>query len=117
MKKYFIHEEADYANIGILTNNLHKDFILRHGIKWKEKFEKDDYIGINPTISDVSYETNSIKLSIYKIKESDRIQYEIAEFNFHCDIHNEIAEFIQENYRDITMNEFDESIKKFKDYK
>lgn len=118
MKKYFICEEGDYNNIGILTDNLHKDFILRHGIKWEEEFEEDDLIGQNPIITGVSYDSNYVKLSIYKIDEYSKFQHEIAEFNFHItNIQDEIAEFIQENYREITMSELDESIIKFKDYR
>lgn len=118
MKKYFIREE-DYNNsIGILTNNLHKDFILRQGIKWDEEFEEDDLIGQNPIITGVSYDSNCEKVSIYKIDEYSKFQHEIAEFNFNiANLQDEIAEFIQENYREITMSELDESIIKFKDYR
>ena len=119
MKKYFIQEIDDENwTCGLLTNNLQKDFIDRHGVKWHEEFEEGDTLGLEPTISDVEVTHSNSEVWIYELNENEKRQELIAHFNFMRENYEEeLQEFIYDNYRKIEMeNESTKSILRFKDY-
>jgi len=118
--KYFIHEIDDEGwSGGTMTNNLMEDFIKKYSINWEEEFEEDDKLGEDPIITGLEVGTDDCEVWIYQIDPKHKRQQQIGHFNFHRDCIDEVLDFIQDNYRNLEMEELDESfrIHRFKDYK
>jgi len=120
MKKYFIHEVDDEGwSGGTMTNNLMRDFIKIYDITWEEEFEEDDRLGENPIITGLNIGRQNAQVWIYEINPTKEKQHLLGHFNLFTNCDDDIADFIQENYRRLEMEEIDESIKihRFNDYK
>ena len=122
LKKFFIVDVDEQGSAyGVMTNNLHKDFIERYKITWSEDKDKDHF---GPPVID-SIEVGSTNRMIYifsmmegPIRKDVDIRSNIGEFNlFTEDYYDNLIDFIQEYWRSIERG-IDESnsIKKFKDF-
>jgi len=123
LKRFFIIDVNDEGNAyGFMTNNLHKDFIQKYGITWTESDDGDPFS--TPSIDDIQVEKDNRVIYIFDMKSGPMrkdidIRSNIGDFNFFTeDYHDDLIDFIQENWRDIELG-IDESasVKKFKDFK
>ena len=122
LKKFFIVDVDEQGSAyGVMTNNLHKDFIERYKITWSE-YDSKDHFG-PPAIETIEVGRTNRMIYIFSMKEGPMrpdmdIRSNIGEFNlFTEDYHDDLIDFIQENWRHIESG-IDESnsVKKFKDF-
>jgi len=122
LKKFFIVDVDEQGSAyGIMTNNLHKDFIEKYEITWNE--DDRDHFG-PPVIQEIEVGKTNRMIYIFSMMEGpmrkdEDIRSNIGEFNlFTEDYYDDIIDFIQENWRNIEGG-IDESnsVKKFKDFK
>ena len=122
LKKFFIVDVDEQGSAyGIMTNNLHKDFIEKYEITWHE-YEDKDHFG-PPAIESLEVGIGNRMIYIFSMMEGPMrpdidIRSNIGEFNlFTEDFHDDLIDFIQENWRSIESG-IDESnsVKKFKDF-
>lgn len=117
MKKYLIVDKSDEGISAHLTNNLMEDFIRKYKISWDEEFEESDVLGVNPIISDVLILTDDCEVAIWRINHSTSKLKLMGDFNFwQVDSSDIVEDFIRDYYKDITMSDMDEKIKRFKDF-
>jgi hypothetical protein len=123
LKKFFIVDVDEQGSAyGVMTNNLHRDFIEKYKITWSEDKDKDHF---GPPVID-SIEVGSTNRMIYifsmmegPMRKDVDIRSNIGEFNlFTEDYYDNLIDFIQEYWRSIEIG-IDESnsVKKFKDFK
>jgi len=122
LKKFFIVDVDEQGSAyGIMTNNLHKDFIERYKITWSEDKDKDHFGP--PVIDSIEVGNTNRMVYIFSMMEGPMrkdidIRSNIGEFNlFTEDFHDDLIDFIQEYWRSIEGG-IDESnsVKKFKDF-
>jgi len=122
LKKFFIVDVDEQGSAyGIMTNNLHKDFIERYKITWSEDKDKDHFGP--PVIDSIEVGNTNRMVYIFSMMEGPMrkdidIRSNIGEFNlFTEDFHDDLIDFIQQNWRNIEGG-IDESnsVKKFKDF-
>jgi hypothetical protein len=122
LKKFFIVDVDEVGSAyGVMTNNLHKDFIERYKITWSEDKDKDHFGP--PTIEDIQVGNTNRMIYIFSMKEGPMrpdidIRSNIGEFNlFTEDYYDDLIDFIQQYWRSIESG-IDESnsVKKFKDF-
>jgi hypothetical protein len=122
LKKFFIVDVDEQGSAyGVMTNNLHKDFIEKYEITWSE--DDRDHFG-PPVIQEIEVGKTNRMIYIFSMMEGPMrpdidIRSNIGEFNlFTEDYYDDIIVFIQENWRSIESG-IDESnsVKKFKDFK
>ena len=122
LKKFFIVDVDEQGSAyGVMTNNLHKDFIEKYKITWSEDKDKDHF---GPPVID-SIEVGETDRMIYifsmmegPMRKDKDIRSNIGEFNlFTEDYYDNLIDFIQEYWRSIEIG-IDESnsVKKFKDF-
>ena len=122
LKKFFIVDVDEQGSAyGLMTNNLHKDFIEKYKITWSEDKDKDHFGP--PVIDSIEVGIGNRMIYIFSMMEGpmrkdEDIRSNIGEFNlFTEDFHDDLIDFIQENWRNIEGG-IDESnsVKKFKDF-
>ena len=122
LKKFFIVDVDEQGSAyGVMTNNLHKDFIEKYEITWSE--DDRDHFG-PPVIQEIEVGKTNRMIYIFSMMEGpmrkdEDIRSNIGEFNlFTEDYYDDVIVFIQENWRSIESG-IDESnsVKKFKDFK
>ena len=122
LKKFFIVDVDEQGSAyGVMTNNLHKDFIEKYEITWSERDDTDVFGP--PTIEDLEVGRDNRVIYIFSMMEGPMrkdidIRSNEGEFNlFTEDYHDNLIDFIQEYWRSIERG-IDESnsIKKFKDF-
>ena len=122
LKKFFIVDVDEQGSAyGVMTNNLHKDFIEKYEITWSERDDTDVFGP--PTIEDLEVGRDNRVIYIFSMMEGPMrkdidIRSNVGEFNlFTEDYHDNLIDFIQEYWRSIERG-IDESnsIKKFKDF-
>ena len=122
LKKFFIVDVDEQGSAyGVMTNNLHKDFIEKYKITWSEDKDKDHFGP--PVIESIEVGRGNRMIYIFSMMEGpmrkdEDIRSNIGEFNlFTEDFHDDLIDFIQENWRSIEGG-IDESnsVKKFKDF-
>ena len=122
LKKFFIVDVDEQGSAyGVMTNNLHKDFIERYKITWSEDKDKDHFGP--PAIEEIEVGRGNRMIYIFSMMEGpmrkdEDIRSNIGEFNlFTEDFHDDLIDFIQQNWRNIEGG-IDESnsVKKFKDF-
>jgi len=122
LKKFFIVDVDEQGSAyGFMSNNLHKDFIQKYGITWSESDSGSPFD--TPDIEGLQVDKTNRMIYIFSMNAGPMrpdidIRSNIGEFNlFTEDYYDDLADFIQENWRDIEMG-IDESIsiKKFKDF-
>jgi len=122
LKKFFIVDVDEQGSAyGVMTNNLHKDFIERYKITWSEDKDKDHFGP--PVIDSIEVGNTNRMVYIFSMMEGPMrkdidIRSNIGEFNlFTEDFHDDLIDFIQQNWRNIEGG-IDESnsVKKFKDF-
>jgi hypothetical protein len=122
LKKFFIVDvDQQGSAYGVMTNNLHRDFIEKYKITWSEDKDKDHF---GPPVID-SIEVGETDRMIYifsmmggPMRKDIDIRSNIGEFNlFTEDYYDDLIDFIQEYWRNIESG-IDESnsVKKFKDF-
>jgi hypothetical protein len=122
LKKFFIVDVDEQGSAyGVMTNNLHKDFIEKYKITWSESEDKDHF---GPPVID-SIEVGNTNRMVYifsmmegPMRKDEDIRSNIGEFNlFTEDYYDNLIDFIQEYWRSIESG-IDESnsVKKFKDF-
>ena len=123
LKKFFIVDVDEQGSAyGVMTNNLHKDFIEKYEITWSERDDTDVFGP--PTIEDLEVGRDNRVIYIFSMMEGPMrkdidIRSNVGEFNlFTEDYHDNLIDFIQEYWRSIESG-IDESnsVKKFKDFK
>jgi hypothetical protein len=123
LKKIFIVDVDEQGSAyGVMTNNLHKDFIEKYEITWSERDDTDVFGP--PTIEDLEVGRDNRVIYIFSMMEGPMrkgidIRSNVGEFNlFTEDYHDNLIDFIQEYWRSIERG-IDESnsVKKFKDFK
>ena len=123
LKKFFIVDVDEQGSAyGVMTNNLHKDFIEKYEITWSERDDTDVFGP--PTIEDLEVGRDNRVIYIFSMMEGPMrkdidIRSNVGEFNlFTEDYHDNLIDFIQEYWRSIERG-IDESnsVKKFKDFK
>ena len=124
LKKFFIVDIDEQGSAyGVMTNNLHKDFIEKYKITWSESEDKDHFGP--PIIEEIEVGIGNRMIYIFSMMEGPMrpdidIRSNIGEFNLFTTsgYQDDLIDFIQGNWRDIEMN-IDEStsVKKFKDFK
>jgi hypothetical protein len=122
LKKFFIVDIDEQGSAyGVMTNNLHKDFIEKYKITWSESEDKDHFGP--PVIEEIEVGKTDRMIYIFSMmggpmrKDID-IRSNVGEFNlFTEDYHDNLIDFIQEYWRNIESG-IDESnsVKKFKDF-
>lgn len=121
LKKFFIVDVDEQGSAyGVMTNNLHKDFIEKYEITWSE--DNRDHFG-PPVIQEIEVGKTNRMIYIFSMMEGpmrkdEDIRSNIGEFNlFTEDYYDDIIDFIQEYWRNIESG-IDESnsVKKFKDF-
>ena len=122
LKKFFIVDVDEQGSAyGVMTNNLHKDFIEKYEITWSERDDTDVFGP--PTIEDLEVGRDNRVIYIFSMMEGPMrkgidIRSNVGEFNlFTEDYHDNLIDFIQEYWRSIERG-IDESnsVKKFKDF-
>ena len=122
LKKFFIVDVDEQGSAyGVMTNNLHRDFIEKYKITWSEDKDKDHFGP--PVIDSIEVGIGNRMIYIFSMMEGPMrkdidIRSNIGEFNlFTEDFHDDLIDFIQENWRSIEGG-IDESnsVKKFKDF-
>ena len=122
LKKFFIVDVDEQGSAyGVMTNNLHKDFIEKYEITWSE-YENKDSFG-PPAIEEIEVGRDNRVIYIFSMMEGPMrkdidIRSNVGEFNlFTEDYHDNLIDFIQEYWRSIERG-IDESnsVKKFKDF-
>jgi hypothetical protein len=122
LKKFFIVDVDEQGSAyGVMTNNLHKDFIEKYEITWSERDDTDVFGP--PTIEDLEVGRDNRVIYIFSMKEGpmrkdEDIRSNVGAFNlFTEDYHDYLIDFIQEYWRSIESG-IDESnsVKKFKDF-
>ena len=122
LKKFFI-VDVDEQGIayGVMTNNLHKDFIEKYKITWSEDKDKDHFGP--PVIDSIEVGKTNRMIYIFSMMEGPMrtdmdIRSNIGEFDLFSNGYNDdIIDFIQQNWK-IIEDGIDESnsVKKFKDF-
>jgi hypothetical protein len=122
LKKFFIVDIDEQGSAyGVMTNNLHKDFIEKYKITWSESEDKDHFGP--PIIEEIEVGIGNRMIYIFSMMEGpmrkdEDIRSNIGEFNlFTEDYYDNLIDFIQEYWRSIEIG-IDESnsVKKFKDF-
>jgi len=122
LKKFFIVDVDEQGSAyGVMTNNLHKDFIEKYEITWSE-YENKNSFG-PPEIEEIEVGNTNRMVYIFSMMEGpmrkdEDIRSNVGEFNlFTEDYHDNLIDFIQEYWRNIESG-IDESnsVKKFKDF-
>ena len=122
LKKFFIVDVDEQGSAyGVMTNNLHKDFIEKYEITWSE-YENKNSFG-PPSIEEIEVGNTNRMVYIFSMMEGPMrkdidIRSNVGEFNlFTEDYHDNLIDFIQEYWRNIESG-IDESnsVKKFKDF-
>jgi hypothetical protein len=122
LKKFFIVDVDEQGSAyGVMTNNLHRDFIEKYKITWSEDKDKDHFGP--PVIDSIEVGIGNRMIYIFSMMEGPMrkdidIRSNIGEFNlFTEDFHDDLIDFIQQNWRNIEGG-IDESnsVKKFKDF-
>jgi hypothetical protein len=123
LKKFFIVDVNEEGSAyGVMTNNLHKDFIQRYEITWTERENDGNPFSI-PQIDDLQVGKTNRMIYIFSMMEGPMrkdvdIRSNIGEFNLFSNGYNDdIIDFIQQNWK-IIEDGIDESnsVKKFKDF-
>ena len=123
LKKFFIVDVDEQGSAyGVMTNNLHKDFIEKYKITWSEDKDKDHFGP--PVIDSIEVGETDRMIYIFSMMEGPMrkdvdIRSNIGEFNlFTEDYYDDLIDFIQQYWRSIEIG-IDESNsdKKFKDFK
>jgi hypothetical protein len=122
LKKFFIVDVDEQGSAyGVMTNNLHRDFIEKYKITWSEDKDKDHFGP--PVIDSIEVGKTDRMIYIFSMMEGPMrkdvdIRSNIGEFNlFTEDYYDDLIDFIQEYWRSIESG-IDESnsVKKFKDF-
>ena len=122
LKKFFIVDVDEQGSAyGVMTNNLHRDFIEKYKITWSEDKDKDHFGP--PVIDSIEVGKTDRMIYIFSMMEGPMrkdvdIRSNIGEFNlFTEDYYDDLIDFIQEYWRSIEIG-IDESnsVKKFKDF-
>ena len=122
LKKFFIVDVDEQGSAyGVMTNNLHRDFIEKYKITWSEDKDKDHFGP--PVIDSIEVGETDRMIYIFSMMEGPMrkdvdIRSNIGEFNlFTEDYYDDLIDFIQEYWRSIEIG-IDESnsVKKFKDF-
>ena len=122
LKKFFIVDVDQQGNAyGVMTNNLHRDFIEKYKITWSEDKDKDHFGP--PVIDSIEVGETDRMIYIFSMMEGPMrkdvdIRSNIGEFNlFTEDYYDDLIDFIQQYWRTIELG-IDESnsVKKFKDF-
>ena len=122
LKKFFIVDVDEQGSAyGVMTNNLHRDFIEKYKITWSEDKDKDHFGP--PVIDSIEVGETDRMIYIFSMMEGPMrkdvdIRSNIGEFNlFTEDYYDDLIDFIQQYWRSIEIG-IDESnsVKKFKDF-
>jgi hypothetical protein len=124
LKKFFIVDVDEQGSAyGVMTNNLHKDFIEKYEITWSEYGNSESDPFGPPAIEEIEVGKTDRMIYIFSMKEGPMrknvdIRSNVGEFNlFTEDYHDNLIDFIQEYWRSIERG-IDESnsVKKCKDF-